>query len=155
MRLDAGDCETSFIVVAVFMSLVFYAGAVRNLELFESSTLGSRATLFAHIDRTRSSAGSVTRHRSETQTFFSLNKNVFFFCLCRSRQLRRWLAAPLFDAKHIALRLDAVALLRPGTDRTQCLGPLLAFLGSVEIASATGYFQMLSSSDVVFFLCKQ
>jgi DNA mismatch repair protein MSH3 len=74
--------------------------AARNLDLFESSVagFGTRGTLFAHLDRSRSALGS--------------------------RELRRWLMAPLADAARIRERQCAVALLRTGTDRVFCLAPL-------------------------------
>ena len=76
--------------------------AARNLELFSNSSTGDRrGSLMAHIDRARSPLGS--------------------------RELQRWLAAPLGDAKRIRERQAAVALLRPGTDRTS-VGVLVFFV---------------------------
>jgi DNA mismatch repair protein MSH3 len=78
--------------------------AARNLELFESNTpgLGTHGTLLGHLDRTLSALGS--------------------------RELQRWLQAPLADAARIRERQAAVALLRPGSDRVDCLQELLKVL---------------------------
>ena len=67
--------------------------AARNLEIFANGATGARrGSLIAHIDRARSPLGA--------------------------RELERWLAAPLCDVERIRERQKAVALLRPGTDRT-------------------------------------